>query len=404
MLGAHGFDFERLFGGEELRRFSEAAVAAVSSGTTRPLLDALETAPSPERLERAAFAASVQGLTPLLAVLPGTSEFPPALAEFLAHERAASARRASVLAGILANVTGALEAAGVPTVALKGAVLAFRHYPAPELRPMGDLDLLLAEPSRLADATAILETVGWARLLDTPRHRVFSRPDERVARPACEDAENPVRIELHTSFRMPVLGRTYDATRELLAAPERHEICGARIRIVSGNALGRHLLFHAAEDFASRGLRGIQAHDFRLLSRLTGPLRIEFSGADRKAGLAPVAVAARAVESLFPESFAPEFLAGISAGISPRVFASAARLAPLRYTRPGRGQALVLAGLIESPLRKLRFLLRATFSTPGEVKATAAPDATGPALLAAWGALLARRIARGLAQLVRRSE
>ncbi len=403
MLGTQGFDLGKQFAGAELRRFAEAAVDSVSIGKADPLRDALGGAPSPQRVESAAFAASVQGLTPLLAALPDAGELPSALADFLTSERAASARRASALAGVLVKVTGALEAAGIQTVALKGAVLAFRHYPAPELRPMGDLDLLLAEPSRLTEATAILVSTGWTRLFDTPRHRVFSRPDERVARPACEDPENPIRIELHTSFRLPVLGRTYDGTAALVAESEAQEIGGARILVASGNALGRHLLFHAAEDFASRGLRGIQAHDFRLLSSRGGPLRIAFSEADRKAGLWPVAAATRAVESLFPGSFAPEFLAGIPVGVSPQVLASAARLAPLRYTRPATGQTAILASLIESRERRIRFLLGTLFPSLGEVKANVAPDSSGLALVATWGALFLRRF-RHAARLIRRPE
>lgn len=54
----------------------------------------------------------------------------------------------------------ALHAAGVPSVALKGPVLAERIYPDPTQRISGDLDLLVA-PGDLERATAALATTGY---------------------------------------------------------------------------------------------------------------------------------------------------------------------------------------------------------------------------------------------------
>jgi hypothetical protein len=249
---------------------------------------------------------------------------------------------------------------------------------------MGDLDLLLTDPSRLPAATRLLTARGWRVALDTPRHRVFAREDEQVVRPACEDPRNPVRVELHVSFRIPVLGRTYDATAALVAAAEPFDAGGGRVLGASGNALLRHLLIHAAEDFAARGLRGIQAHDFRRVARRTGPLRLVLSPEDIRAGLAPLAFAADAVERLFPHSFDAAWLASLCASVPGRFLARAAGISPLRHTRPPRGWSTTALSLVESPWRKARFLVRTSFPTLGEVKANTAPEASGVALAAAW--------------------
>ena len=295
-----------------------------------------------------------------------------------------------------------LRAADVEVVALKGAVLAFFHYPDPALRPMGDLDLLLKDPRDLARATDALGGAGWRALLDTPRHRVFVRPDERVARPAAEDPGNPIRVEIHTSFRLPVLGRVYDASAALRDEAEARDLGGIRVNVAAGSALLTHLLFHAAEDFAGNGIRGIQAHDFRLLAKArdgkakTGALAPEISSSVRGEETAPLYFAASAIERLFPHTFEEVFLSSLSSPVEPALRARAAALPALRYTRPARGWTRTLLSLVDGPVPRARFLLRTLFPTLGEVKANVAPGASGLALGLAWARVLARRVASAL--------
>ncbi|MGE5345726.1 MAG: nucleotidyltransferase family protein, partial [Acidithiobacillales bacterium] len=391
-LGARGFDHERLFSSPDLRRYSEVAVSAVSTGSASPLLGALGTAPKAAALELAAFAASVQGMAPLLATLGDVGLLPAPLVEFFLFERSASAVRGKKLLRTLEETHRALAGSGIETVALKGAALLLRGDAEPELRPMGDLDLLLVAPERIDAATRALERRGWKPRFDTPRHRVFVRPDERVARPACEDPENPIRIELHTNFRIPVLGRTFDATSSLVSEAATVEREGVRFLVASGGAFLRHFLFHAAGDFAASGLRGVQAHDFRLLSRRGGPLRVPLTSTDRRVGLAPLAYAAEAIEGLFPGSFEKGFLGELSREVPARLLARASALPSLRHTRPARSWTKVSLSIAESPWRKARFFLQAAFPPLGEVRVNVAPDASGAALVGAWLAVFGRRL------------
>jgi hypothetical protein len=48
---------------------------------------------------------------------------------------------------------------------------------------------------------------------------------------------------------------------------------------------------------------------------------------------------------------------------------------------------------VDGPVPRVRFLLRTLFPTLGEVKANAAPGASGLALANAWARVLVRRIA-----------
>ena len=342
-----------------------------------------------------AFAVSTQGLSALVSRLEGREVLPP-VRDFLEEEAGRAAARAERLRDWLRQAVSRLRGGGVEVVAVKGAALAFFHYEEPSLRPMGDLDLLLREPRDLERATAALVGAGWIALFDTPRHRVFARPDERVASPATEHPDNPIRLEIHTSFRLPVLGRFLDASAELRRHAETRDLGGVPIAIAAGPALLRHLLFHAAEDFAGNGIRGIQAHDFRLLARTRGALALEISSNEKERDAAPLLFAADAVERLFPNTFEELFQSSLADRVPADLRAAAARLPSLRYTRPSRGWTRTLLTLIEGPLPKARFFARTVFPGLGEVRANVAPGASGVGLVAAWVRVLARRVGAAL--------
>jgi len=366
-------------------------VAAVERGSAAPISEAFRQDSSRNGEEVAAFAISTQGLSALLARCRGIEALPAPLAEFLFAEIPRAGARATRLRTTLEEAVCALRAAGLEVVALKGAALAFFHYPDPVLRPMGDLDLLLRDPGDLARATEALAGAGWRALFDTPRHRVFAREDERVSRPATEDPDNPIRLEIHTSFRLPVLGRVYDASAELRAQAEVRDLGGTPVAIAAGPALLRHLLFHAAEDFAGNGIRGIQAHDFRLLARARGALAPDISSDEKEKAGAPLWFAASAIERLFPNTFEELFLNSLEGSVSASLRERASRVPPLRYTRPARGWTGTLLPLVDGTVPRARFLLRTLFPTLGEVKANVAPDASGLALAVAWARVLLRR-------------
>jgi hypothetical protein len=366
-------------------------VACVDAGDAGPLDGAFRGDSSNGRIEVAAFAISTQGLSALVSRLGSARTLPEPLPGFLFGQNLRADARARRLRSTLEETVRALRDAGVEVVALKGATLAFFHYPDPALRPMGDLDLLLREPLALARATEVLVGAGWRSLFDTARHRVFARPSESVPRPASEDPDNPIRLEIHTSFRLPVLGRVYDASAELREEAEMRELGGTPVATAAGPSLVRHLLFHAAEDFAGRGIRGIQAHDFRVLARASGKLSPEISRKEQESP-APLWFAASAIERLFPDTFEERFLETLERGVSAALRARASRLPALRYTRPTRGWSRTLLGLIEEPLPRARFLLRTLLPTLGEVKANVAPGASGFALAAAWAGVLLGRV------------
>lgn len=73
------------------------------------------------------------------------------------HQHAAA--KNALLLHDLARVEAALDAAGIPAVALKGATLVAAHYPAPAARHVGDIDLLV-RPADLLRAAEALAAAG----------------------------------------------------------------------------------------------------------------------------------------------------------------------------------------------------------------------------------------------------
>lgn len=109
--------------------------------------------------------ALAQGVAPLLySRLRGESRLPPACLEPLRQAYYATAAHNARLLHELEAILGALAAAGIPVLLLKGAALAQAVYDNPAVRPMGDVDLLV----RPADVDAALQAL--AGLGYVPQH------------------------------------------------------------------------------------------------------------------------------------------------------------------------------------------------------------------------------------------
>lgn len=386
-------EVEALLGDPEVALLSDTCVRSIGDGGLSPLVEALRAGGGPPTdafVRKAGFAAAIQGLSPRLAGLPGAADLPGALAERLALEAARCSERGYRIVERLGEVLALLAAEGIEAIPLKGAALLLRGEAAAGLRPMGDLDLLLVDPSLVrAAAAALAQKTRYRPLLDTPRHLVLAEEDEQVTSQAGEHPGNPLRIELHRSFRLPVLGVVLDATAELVAGSARVPV---GFRLPSEAAMLRHLWHHAAEDYAAKGLRGIQAVDFLDRARKKGPLEADVVGEDAHAA-APLLYAADGLERLFPGTFEAGSLDRLAARVPSHLRAQAARLPVLRHSRPARGFTRTALGLAAGPAVKARLFLRSVFPTLGEVKANVAPEADGLALKIAWLRVLTRRAA-----------
>jgi hypothetical protein len=130
-------------------------------------------------------------LTPLLSQTCAET-LPTALAETFRRDRVDTAARQVMLAHVAETCLGALAAAGIPTVVLKGLDYQARLYHAAGVRPTGDVDLLVPDRAR-RDAFRVLDTLGFEPRAAAPG---FDEPDYHEVAWSRADAE----VDLHLAL------------------------------------------------------------------------------------------------------------------------------------------------------------------------------------------------------------
>ena len=115
----------------------------------------------PEGLDVAVLAAAADhGVAALLATMPATERWPDAIRATLGRTRRAEAAAEVIRRQDLVSLLSHLHDAGIPALLMKGASIAYTHYPSPWLRPRFDTDLLVA-PADRARADEVLRGLGY---------------------------------------------------------------------------------------------------------------------------------------------------------------------------------------------------------------------------------------------------
>src|SRR5215212_10540080 len=137
------------------------------------------------------------------------------------------------------EVTGELDAAGIPSLVLKGASLAQWLFPAGEPRPYTDCDILVS-PAQLATAGEVLDSVGFRYVQENdPGSGIRYRHDQSWMR---EDG----LLELH--MRIPGIGLAPLRAWELLSAGSVPlDLAGGTVPVLAEEARGLHLVLHAVQ-------------------------------------------------------------------------------------------------------------------------------------------------------------
>ncbi len=174
-------------------------------------------------------AAGQQGLAPLVHRGLGALSVPPPapVVAALRTSRAVAALHHRVgLEATLQQAVAALRAAGLDPIVLKGGALTYLVYPAPELRTMGDVDLLVPL-AQLDRASAALHAVGFRALpIELPDHHhhlpPLLAPNGQFALELHHDVlpeANPYALDLE-SMRGRAQRRQLGAVEALVLAPE----------------------------------------------------------------------------------------------------------------------------------------------------------------------------------------
>ncbi len=143
-------------------------------------------------------------------------------------------------------LVGRLEAAGIPVILLKGVGTA-SFYPLPELRKLGDVDLLLGDPVRLEEAVKVMEACGCRVSGRQPslHHVVFETGDG-------------IEVELHTMLAEPFdNGRINQYLEgklsECAGSTVKADCMGVELPILNTGFHAYELLLHMLQHFLRSG-------------------------------------------------------------------------------------------------------------------------------------------------------
>ena len=149
--------------------------------------------------------------------------------------------RQLALAAATGEVLDAMSEAGIRTVMLKGAAIATRLYDNPELRPAGDVDLLVA-PSQARAAAQVLTRLGFhdplagARAHERSAHAVTFR----------REGTSPACVDLHTA--LPLCRRDPEALwDEFSRGTTAVHIAGRPIEVLADHAQAFVIAAHALQ-------------------------------------------------------------------------------------------------------------------------------------------------------------
>jgi len=196
--------------------------AADGQGGLWPLVTRPETAPPPD--DRPALAEAIARFAllagPALAdhlLRPAASRFGVALPDAAAVERSRLAGRFALAQQ--RRWVGAIAAAGIETVCLKGFANAHTHYPDPAVRIIGDLDLLVRAAD--LDRTIRLLAGHGFRFRSTPARRWRMMPDASfmplVAADGSCDIDLHVQPDSYPAWRSLTAERVFADSRVVTA-------------------------------------------------------------------------------------------------------------------------------------------------------------------------------------------
>ena len=160
-----------------------------------------------------------------------------------------SAMRMLQIQAELVCLSRILDLAQVDYMVLKGAYLAFDIYPNSALRPMRDIDILVAE-AQIHQAYQLLLDSGYQH----PEHYQHVNPASFLELtkhyPGLVKNNGTVMLELHPKVLDPQLGRDKDPAQDLTLCENRESlaIAGHNIPVMSATDLLLHLIIHGCHD------------------------------------------------------------------------------------------------------------------------------------------------------------
>jgi hypothetical protein len=140
------------------------------------------------------------GLTALAGELGLFDDSPAEIAAYVAEQRAEVALRVQRFRELTPEVVGALAAAAIPVVPVKGAALVEGVWGHEHTRPMADIDLIVAAHHR-SQAAAVMARAGWQLQSSTAYEDTFlAWGDGSAGRTDGESAAHNGKVEVHPGW------------------------------------------------------------------------------------------------------------------------------------------------------------------------------------------------------------
>jgi hypothetical protein len=244
----------------------QAALVAITDRLVHELAAPEEAAPDWNDFEWG-IARSVCVMHGLAGVLAGRLRWrgPDSWAKFLGEQQRHMRLREPRARELLARLDDATRARDIPIVPLKGSALLALGVHGEGVRPMSDIDLLVA-PGKAAALAETLQSLGYRPSHTIPRHTVFVPVDQALPETFGEHVDIPFRIELHPAIAEHLPISLVDITARLWP---RDAHPGAN-SYASNGALFCHLLLHTAGGMRTNTLRFMQLIDLaRFAPRVT---------------------------------------------------------------------------------------------------------------------------------------
>ena len=276
--------------------------------------------------------------------------WPLAMREILAHESRMHAALDMLRESELRIVLCAMDAAGIATLLLKGAALAYTHYASPALRTRCDADVWI----RCADrdrAARVLEGMGYVRY-DAIAGSLVSYED--AFRKRCGTIEHVV--DLHWQVNNGQVFAHALAWQDAYARSVPVPQLGAAVRTPHPPHALLIACMHRAAHLGIEGPGGVRLVWLFDVHLIAGTMRDcdwrEFVDDCRTTKMRAIALdALRCTQRLFGTAFPAGVIAALAERSAPELSA--------RYLRPGRAGTLLLTDLRALPTwRKRATLLR----------------------------------------------
>lgn len=216
-------------------------LSAVLSGKENPALE------KDTDWETLCLLAGKHGVLPLLyEVMEANPTLPPVQREEIVRAARIAVRQSYRILFLCKYLVKNMEAAGIPVAVLKGVGTA-SFYPVPEIRKIGDVDLLLLDRGKLEQAKGVLTCCGFKQAKEqiSLHHVVYLTPEG-------------IEMELHTMLAEPFDNHEVNRYLERRVEDCRHNVVqadcmGIALPILNMGYHAYELLMHMLQHFLYSG-------------------------------------------------------------------------------------------------------------------------------------------------------